>query len=79
MQLLSIGALFFVIAVSVVSIVNSLFLNIGTNELTHVITEFEAGAKWCYFALAGYVYMVLYIVICGLCGLLANFKIRKAS
>ena len=77
MKLLSIGALFFVIAVPVVSIVNSLFLDIGTNELTHFITEFEAGAKWSYFALAGYLYIVLYIVVCGLRGLFAKISFNK--
>ena len=78
MQLLSIGALFFVIAVPVVSIVNSLFL-IGTNELLHFIAEFEAGAKWSYFALAGYLYMVLYIVVAGLRDLLGKISINKKA
>ena len=63
MYILSIIAIVLTIIVPITSIINSLFLDLGTNELTHLISELQAGAKWSIFAVLGYIYMVIYISI----------------
>lgn len=61
--ILSVIVVILTIIVPITSIVNSLFLDFGTNELTHLISELQAGAKWSVFAILGYIYMVIYISI----------------
>ncbi len=61
MYILSILAVALTITVPITSILNSLFLDIGTNEMTHLIAELQAGAKWSIFAILGYMYLVIYI------------------
>ena len=56
------------ITVQIISIWNNLFLDLGTNELTHLIAELKAGAKWSIFVVLGRLYMVIYI---------AGFFIKK--
>jgi len=63
MYISSIIAVILTITVPFISIVNSLFLDFGTNELTHLISELQAGAKWSIFAIVGYMYMVIYITV----------------
>ena len=63
MYFLSILAVALAFLVPIISIANSLFLDIGTNELTHLIAELQQSKKWSMFAIVGYSYMVLYLAV----------------